>query len=689
MPIILKRGTEANRVSLSLKTGEPIFTTDTRRVYIGSGSASTGNEIEFGQLSASFVSASVVSASSMNVGSLSATTITGVIESASYVEYSNVANKPALVSSSVQFGSTDNVIFGQITASSIQVETMHIQTVTSSIAYVSGSTIHGSVSTDTHQFTGSVSISGSLTLNSVGSGLLSANAGGTITPRTITGTANQVIVANGDGVSGNPTLSLPQSIATGSTPTFASMTLAPGSGQYPTGLTIQASTHATSRRAGFALGNWMAMQDPSGNGTQSFALYDTAASATRLSIDTVGNVGIGIAAPKAPLHVLNADNVVARFDSTTVGAYLQFGAVKSAINVIGEMAWEAYAANSGALHYGGNASTRHEWQSNAYDVIMDLSAMGALRLNKYGAGTLITDSSGNVTALAGQQNVSTTSTPQFASVFARGVTAAGAGTLEAQSSDYSSTYCSTTVSQFGSTATGTACGIAQASAGVVQFRNTSAGIIYTNGPAPLVLGTNNTDRLHIAAAGNVGIGTISPAVKLEVAGDGSDNSLKAGISVVDTGTNGRRFVMASRASTFTISDETSAISRVVIKSTGALQFVAYGAGTLVTDSSGNITATSDARMKNVSGSFDRGLDAIVNLSPKVYRWNEASGLNTDDVNVGLIAQEVLPYIPEAVSEKDGRYTMSDRPIIAALINAVKELKADNDALRKRIEALEA
>ena len=93
-------------------------------------------------------------------------------------------------------------------------------------------------------------------------------------------------------------------------------------------------------------------------------------------------------------------------------------------------------------------------------------------------------------------------------------------------------------------------------------------------------------------------------------------------------------------------------------------------------------------MKNISGSFDRGLDAIVNLSPKVYRWNEASGLNTADVNVGLIAQEVLPYIPEAVSEKDGRYTMSDRPIIAALVNAVKELKAENDDLRARVSALE-
>jgi hypothetical protein len=48
---------------------------------------------------------------------------------------------------------------------------------------------------------------------------------GKFTQRTITGTTNQVTVTNGDGVSGNPTLSLPQNIHTGASPTFAGATV--------------------------------------------------------------------------------------------------------------------------------------------------------------------------------------------------------------------------------------------------------------------------------------------------------------------------------------------------------------------------------------------------------------------------------------------------------------------------------
>ena len=73
MPIILKRGTESNRPSLFLRVGEPIFTTDSRRLYIGSGASDGGKELTFGQLTAS-----LVSASKLTVGEITASKIVAV-----------------------------------------------------------------------------------------------------------------------------------------------------------------------------------------------------------------------------------------------------------------------------------------------------------------------------------------------------------------------------------------------------------------------------------------------------------------------------------------------------------------------------------------------------------------------------------------------------------------------------------
>ena len=165
------------------------------------------------------------------------------------------------------------------------------------------------------------------------------------------------------------------------------------------------------------------------------------------------------------------------------------------------------------------------------------------------------------------------------------------------------------------------------------------------------------------------------------------------------------FLKLVSPNTTPITFEVNGSDRMSLSATGAVRFNDYGAGTLVTDSSGNVTASSDARLKNVTGSFTRGLSNVLKLTPRTYRWNVKSGMNTDDENVGFIAQEVLEAIPEAVGqyrtsevEVDGKktkkrekaelITLSDRPLIAALVNAVKELKAENDDLRARVSALE-
>ena len=102
--------------------------------------------------------------------SSSAQTITGLvgssIVSASAQVISNLIGSN-IVSSSLQFDSSDTIIVGQLSASSIQVDTLHVLTVTSSVVYASGSNIIGSDLSNTQQLTGSVEITGSLTVSGI------------------------------------------------------------------------------------------------------------------------------------------------------------------------------------------------------------------------------------------------------------------------------------------------------------------------------------------------------------------------------------------------------------------------------------------------------------------------------------------------------------------------------------------
>jgi hypothetical protein len=131
--------------------------------------------------------------------------ITGTATSASYVEYSNVAGKPALVSSSSQivgygiFPTTGSnqfngaqTITGSLTVTGqVVAQTLNVQQVTSSIVYSSGSNVFGNSLSNTQQFTGSLQVTGSThyLLGNVGVG--TDNPGSTLVIR-----GDNYVVAN-------------------------------------------------------------------------------------------------------------------------------------------------------------------------------------------------------------------------------------------------------------------------------------------------------------------------------------------------------------------------------------------------------------------------------------------------------------------------------------------------------------
>ncbi len=62
---------------------------------------------------------------------------------------------------------------------------------------------------------------------------------------------------------------------------------------------------------------------------------------------------------------------------------------------------------------------------------------------------------------------------------------------------------------------------------------------------------------------------------------------------------------------------------------------------------------------------------------------------TEQNFIGAVAQDIERIIPEAVEENDNGYLMiNNDPIIWAMVNAIKELKSQNDELKKRIQQLE-
>ncbi|MDD5699996.1 MAG: tail fiber domain-containing protein [Candidatus Nanoarchaeia archaeon] len=104
---------------------------------------------------------------------------------------------------------------------------------------------------------------------------------------------------------------------------------------------------------------------------------------------------------------------------------------------------------------------------------------------------------------------------------------------------------------------------------------------------------------------------------------------------------------------------------------------------------GTVHSLSDIRLKNFIGNFTPGLDEIMQLSPAIYSYKIETN-NTDlpmtrDNFVGLSAQEVQKVIPEAVDEDENGYlSLTTGPINYAMLNAIKELKTENDNLKKAL-----
>ena len=135
---------------------------------------------------------------------------------------------------------------------------------------------------------------------------------------------------------------------------------------------------------------------------------------------------------------------------------------------------------------------------------------------------------------------------------------------------------------------------------------------------------------------------------------------------------------------------TNGNSRITVSSSGNVQFNNYGAGTLTTDASGNITASSDSTLKNIIRPVDSALLKIASFKPAYFKWRAKTGYDTVNVYVSFIAQSVKESFPEGVGKsKDGTLTLQDRAVLALSIKAIQELKLENDNKQLQIDNLQS
>ncbi len=104
------------------------------------------------------------------------------------------------------------------------------------------------------------------------------------------------------------------------------------------------------------------------------------------------------------------------------------------------------------------------------------------------------------------------------------------------------------------------------------------------------------------------------------------------------------------------------------------------------------SCSSDRRFKKDITPFSHVLDQVTALQPVHYFWRAADFPTRHFGNsraYGLIAQDVEQVLPElVVTDGDGYKAVDYSELPLLTIQAVKELKAENDALKARVAEID-
>jgi hypothetical protein len=221
-----------------------------------------------------------------------------------------------------------------------------------------------------------------------------------------------------------------------------------------------------------------------------------------------------------------------------------------------------------------------------------------------------------------------------------------------------------------------------------------------------------TSSVDISANGDVGVGTASPLSKLHVTGKligegtGSGNNAFVDFGKLNTVGSGEVGFQLGRSGTTSgvaviqgakegvgannLSLQPSG-GNVGIGTTAPTDLLSVN-GTASKPGGGSWAVFSDERLKNIKGSFNPGLKAVMQLQPLRYEYRQDNALriNSRGEHVGFSAQAVQKIVPEAVSENDNGYLqVNNDPILWTMLNAIKEQQKEIEQLKGEIRQLRA